>query len=209
MSETDSNDAQPGTVTLLLEQFRAGDRAAFDDLVPLVYEELRALAHLQRRHWQGDHTLDTTALAHEAYIKLAAQAEPEWQSHAHFQAVAARAMRQILIDYAKSKRRLKRGGGQVRVSFDELKMPGSSGPAGDPWSDDAETLSALNASLQRLEELDERQSRVVECRFFGGMTIPDTATALGISPATVKRDWSMARAWLYRDMKQAMEVQGA
>jgi RNA polymerase sigma factor (TIGR02999 family) len=194
------NDSRHSTVTQLLGELRAGRPSAFDELVPLVYDELRELAHAQRHRWRGDETMNTTALIHEAYLKLAAQNEPRWESRAHFRSVAARAMRQILINYAKEKRTQKRGGERERVSLDELRL---ADPGAELSSRQAEALIALDKSLGRLKQLDHRQSRIVECRFFGGMTIPDTATALGVSPATVQRSWAMAKAWLYRDMQQA------
>jgi RNA polymerase sigma factor (TIGR02999 family) len=154
---------------------------------------------VQRRRWHGDDTLNTTALLHEAYLKLADQADPHWESRTHLRRVVAKAMRQILIDYSLAQRTTKRGGERLRVSFDELRATGSSGEFS---SQDAEALIALNESLNRLSKLDDRQSQVVECRFFGGMTIPETAETLGTSPATVERDWAIAKAWLYRDMQQ-------
>ena len=199
------NDSLQTTVSRLLEAVRAGSRSAFDDLVPIVYEELRDLARAHRHGWQGDETLNTTALVHEAYQKLAAQDEPRWESRAHFRSVAARAMRQVLIDYSRARRAAKRGGKLVRVSFDELRVAGSSGELSDRH---ARLLIALDESLGRLIALDSRQGRVVECRFFGGMTIPDTAEALGVSRATVQRDWLMAKSWLYRDMQQALDSEG-
>jgi RNA polymerase sigma factor (TIGR02999 family) len=201
MPEAGSNDSQPSAVSLLLERIRSGSQSAFHELVPLVYEELRGLAHAQRLHWRGDHTLNTGALVHEAYLKLSGTDEPDWESHAHFQSVAARAMRQILIDYSRSKRSVKRGGRLVRVSLEDLKVPG---PAAEESNERVQKLVALNEALERLERLDQRQGRIVECRFFGGMTISDTAAALGVSPATVKRDWAVAKAWLYQDMQQAL-----
>ena len=200
------SDSVQTTVSMLLAEVRAGSRSAFDDLVPIVYEELRDLARAQRRGWQGDETLNTTALVHEAYQKLAAQDEPHWGSRAHFRSVAARAMRQVLIDYSRARCAAKRGGKQVRVSFDELRVAGSSGAVSDRH---AELLIALDKSLEKLSDLDSRQARVVECRFFGSMTIPDTAAALGISRATVQRDWVMAKSWLYRDMQQALDSEGS
>jgi RNA polymerase sigma factor (TIGR02999 family) len=200
MPETDSNDSQPSAVALLLERIRSGSQSAFHELVPLVYEELRGLAHAQRLHWGGDHTLDTSALVHEAYVKLSGTDEPDWESHAHFQSVAARAMRQILIDYSRGKRSVKRGGRLVRVSLEDPEVPG---PDAEESTEQAQKLMALDKALERLERLDPRQGRIVECRFFGRMTISDTAAALGISPATVKRDWAVAKAWLYQDMQQA------
>jgi RNA polymerase sigma factor (TIGR02999 family) len=188
---------QTAVVGRLLDQLRSGDRQAFDQLLPLVYGELHHLAEQQRRRWSGDDTLNTTALVHEAYLRLAGQSTPAWRSRPHFLAVAARAMRHILLDYAKSKQRAKRGGGQHRVSLEEIE---SALKGGDPADAGAEALLALEDALRRLDEHDPRQSRIVECRFFGGMAIQDTADALGISPATVKRGWAMAQAWLYREL---------
>ena len=195
------SDPSHSTVTQLLGQVRAGSTSAFDRLFPLVYSELKERAHAQRRRWQGDETMNTTALIHEAYLKLAAADEPDWQSRAHFLAVSARAMRRILIDYARIKRAEKRGGDRAQVTLDEMNL--DSGP--DLSTERAEALLALDTSLKKLREQDERQSRIVECRFFGGMTIPDTAAVLGISPATVKRGWAMAQGWLYRDMQRALK----
>ena len=197
MSRRGTNSSRQNTTTRLLRRVRDGSRSAFDKLVPIVYEEMRELAHAQRRRWRGDETLNTTALVHEAYLKLAAQDDPRWESRAHFRSVAARAMRQILIDYSRGRLRGKRGGDRIRVPFDELRVASSSGELS---SQEAEQLIALDESLLRLCRLHDRQSRVVECRFFGAMTIADTAEAIGISSATVRRDWAVAKAWLYRDM---------
>ena len=195
-----SADSQ--TVTRLLHAVRAGDPAAFDELFGLVYGELHALAVGQRRRWRGDRTLNTTALVHEAYLRLADHPSPEWRSRSHFLAVASRAMRQVLLDYAKRRRAAKRGGGRARISLHEIEATlGGDGDPGDAWP---EAVIALEASLRRLERHDARQSRIVECRFFAGMTIRETAEALGVSPATVKRGWSMARAWLYRDLEREL-----
>jgi RNA polymerase sigma factor (TIGR02999 family) len=191
------------TVTRLLHELRAGDPSALNDLLPLVYDELHQAAERQRRRWQGDETLNTTALVHEAYLKLVGNPAAGWQGRSHFLAVAAQAMRQILIDYAKGKRTVKRGGGQSPLPLHEIEAVIRGG--GDPSEARDEALVALDDSLRRLESLDPRQSRIVECRFFAGMTIQDTAEALGISPATVKRSWAMAQAWLYRDLKQALD----
>jgi RNA polymerase sigma factor (TIGR02999 family) len=188
---------QTAAVGRHLDALRAGDRQAFDQLLPLVYGELHHLAEQQRRRWSGDDTLNTTALVHEAYLRLAGQSTPAWRSRPHFLAVAARAMRHILLDYAKSKQRAKRGGGQQRVSLQEIE---SALKVGDPADAGAEALLALDDALRRLDKHDPRQSRIVECRFFGGMPIQDTADALGVSPATVKRGWAMAQAWLYREL---------
>jgi RNA polymerase sigma factor (TIGR02999 family) len=184
------------TVTRLLGELEQGNRDAMDELFPLVYDELRRLAHSQRWNWAGDETLGTTALVNEAYLKLVGTARPHPSSHAHFLAVAAKAMRHILSDYARARRREKRGGGARHVSLAALDaLPLDVIPDGQ-----VELVAALDAALTRLAQEDMRLSRVVECRFFGGMSIADTATALGTSPATVKRDWTLARAWLYREL---------
>lgn len=163
-----------------------------------MYGELQVLAHRQRQRWHGDQTLDTAALVHEAYLKLVGPTRIAAESRAHFFALAARSMRHILCNYARDRRTRKRGGGLERVTFDELKMPAGHVGTGDEESD---TLSVLGDALQRLEQVDPRRSRVVECRFFGGMTIEETAAALGVSPRTVKRDWAVAQAWLHREME--------
>ena len=184
------------TVTRLLHRLRAGDRRAFEELLPLVYHELHQLAGRQRRRWEGDETLNTTALVHEAYLRLVDQSAPQWSSHAHFLAVAATAMRQVLLDYAKRKRAAKREGARRQVPLEEVEATLKSGDASDVRD---EAIIALEESLRRLERHDPAQGRIVECRFFGGMTIEDTAEALGISPASVKRRWAMAQVWLYLD----------
>jgi RNA polymerase sigma factor (TIGR02999 family) len=195
--------SQQDEVTRLLDALQHGDRAALDRLVPLVYEELRALAHGQRQRWQGDHTLDTTALIHEAYLKLVDQSRVSWESRAHFLATAAKAMRHILINYARDRRAQKRGGDQPKLSLEELSE-GMEGTA--VLSDDrAELLIALDAALTKLEHVNERQSRIVECRFFGGLTIEETAAALGISTASVSRGWALAQVRLFQDVQRALE----
>jgi RNA polymerase sigma factor (TIGR02999 family) len=196
------HDSAPPSISPLLEELRAGNHAAFDELLPLVYDELHRLAGRQRRRWDGDETLDTTALVHEAYIRLAGQTAPEWQNRAHFLAVAATAMRQILIDYAKRKCAAKRGGHRPHVPLEQVEALLQGAPSADGCD---ELLVALDDALRRLQQSNDRQMRIVECRFFGGMSVEDTAEALAISPATVKRGWSMAQAWLYRDLKQAVE----
>jgi RNA polymerase sigma factor (TIGR02999 family) len=195
--------SQQDDVTRLLDALQHGDRAALDRLVPLVYEELRALAHGQRQRWQGDHTLDTTALVHEAYLKLVDQSRVSWESRAHFLATAAKAMRHILINYARDRRAQKRGGDQPKLSLEELSE-GMEGTA--VLSDDrAELLIALDAALTKLEHVNERQSRIVECRFFGGLTIEETAAALGISTASVSRGWALAQVRLFQDVQRELE----
>jgi RNA polymerase sigma factor (TIGR02999 family) len=162
-----------------------------------VYDELHALAHRQRRRWQGDHTLNTTVLVHEAYLKLVGQKQIDVQERAHFLALASRAMRHILCNHARAAAARKRGGGLERVALDSTRLPDTAGASS---GEHADALVALDDALRRLEQLDPRQSRVVECRFFGGLTIEETAAALGISPRTVKRDWQVAQAWLHREM---------
>lgn len=191
------------TVTRLLHQLGAGNREAFDELLPLVYGELHQIAARHRRHWQGEETLNTTALVHEAYLRLVDQSVPQWQSRPHFLAVASTAMRQILLDYAKRAHAAKRGGGHRRVPFQEIEC--ALRRSGEPSEVRSDALIALDESLRRLEEHDRRQSRIVECRFFGSMTIEETAEALGIAPATVGRGWAMAKAWLYRDLQQTLQ----
>ena len=197
--------ATPTThISGLLHALAGGDRGALDALFPLVYDELSRLAHRQRQQWDGDLTLNTTALVHEAYLKLAGRQRLPSESRAHFLAVAAKAMRHILCNYARDRRRLKRGGGLPHVA---LEPAGDLAPADLHLSgDQTERLAALDEALSRLEQVAPRQSRVVECRFFGGMSVEDTAVALGVSPRSVKRDWSFARAWLRRDMQRSLDA---
>ena len=195
-------DAQAERVTQLLLEMRAGDQDALNRLLPLVYHQLHGLAREQRRRWSGDETLDTTALVHEAYLRLIGHPAPDWESHTHFLSVAARAMRHILIDYAKRQHRAKRGGDLARVPLDAIEaalQPGVEASATGP-----EALVALDEALRLLEQHEPRQGRIVECRFFGGMSIEETAAALSISPATVKRGWAMAQAWLHRELARAL-----
>ena len=180
-----------GEVTRLLVAVKQGDRDALNKLIPLVYEELRRIAHRQLRNEGSDRTLTTTALVHEAYLKLFAGSPLDWQSRAHFFAISARAMRRVLVNYAVSRKAQKRGGGQPKVSLDEAMV------MADERSED---LLALDEALQQLEAIDARHGRVVECLFFGGLSIAETAEVLEVSPATVKRDWNMARAWLNREL---------
>lgn len=186
---------QPGDVTAHLHAWAQGDANALHALVPLVYEELERLAHRQLRRERSDHTLDTSGLVHEAYARLVRLDRIEWTDRAHFLALAAQAMRRVLINYAESRRAQKRGGGQQPVSLDASPVQVAS-----PAATDLEDLLALDAALTRLAELDDRPARVVECRFFGGMTVEETASVLDISSATVKRDWTLARAWLNREL---------
>jgi RNA polymerase sigma factor (TIGR02999 family) len=177
----------PGDITGLLAALRDGDRTALDRLFPLVYQELHARAHHQLARRRPGDTLSTTALVHEAYLKLTDSAHQTYEDRVHFFAVASRAMRQILVDYARRMTAAKRGGG-LAVSLDPDQL-------GDPGR--AEELVALDEALTRLEGLDERLARTVEMRFFGGLSVEEAADALGVSPRTVKRDWRKARAFLY------------
>ena len=187
------------TIARLLEELKSGDRGALDELFALLYKELKDLAGRHRRRWHGNHTLDTTALLHESYVKLVGRSTIDVESRAHFLALAARAMRHILCDYARERGARKRGGGLERLPLDALE-----GRARGPivfTEDQSNTLLALDEALGRLARIDPRQGEVVECRFFGGLTIEETAAALGVSPRTVKRDWAMAQAWLHREMR--------
>ncbi|HZF67982.1 MAG TPA: ECF-type sigma factor [Gemmatirosa sp.] len=194
MHEESAHEAIPD----LVEAAERGDRAALDALLPLIYDELAALARQQRRAWHGDLTLNTTALVHEAYLKVAGQRRMLPSTRAHFLAVAAKAMRHILCNHARDRRRQKRGGGVAPLRL----APGQDVAAQVELSDDqSDTLAALDEALEALQRVAARQARVVECRFFGGMGVEDTAAALDVSPRTVKRDWTFARAWLRREMQ--------
>jgi RNA polymerase sigma factor (TIGR02999 family) len=177
----------------LFARWRAGDEQALKELLPLIYEELRNVARRHLRSQRADHTLQTTALIHEAYLRLAGSTNPGIQDHHHFVALASRMMRQVLVDHARSRLAGKRRGG-LRVTLSEAENV----------TDGSEVdVLGVDAALQRLFEFDEQQARIVELRFFGGLSIPETAQALQISPATVKRDWTMARTWLNRELKAA------
>ena len=184
---------ETGDVTRLLAALGSGDSAAFDQLFPLVYEELRRIAHRQLRGERTGHTLGTTDLVHEAYFALVGINQIGWSGRAHFLAVAARAMRRILINYATARNAQKRGGGAREQTT--LDVDGLPAVMAD------EQILALDDALKRLEVRNDRYGRVVECRFFAGMSIEETAEALRISPATVKRDWLLARAWLQRELR--------
>ncbi len=184
-------DPSPGEVTGLLLAWSAGDREALEKLIPLVYGDLRKRAEGYLRKERTGHTLQPTALVNEAYLKLVDQASVKWQNRAHFFAVASRAMREVLVDYARRHRAGKRGSGETRIALEEgsaVTLPRNL------------DLLALDVALNRLAALDERQSKLVELRVFGGLTIDETAEALQISPATVSREWKHAEAWLHREM---------
>jgi RNA polymerase sigma factor (TIGR02999 family) len=180
-------------VTQLLVRWRDGDRKALDSLIPIVYSELRGMAHRYLQRERSDHTLQSTALVHEAYVRLIGQKLPEWQNRAHFFGVAARLMRQILVEYARGHQAAKRGGNACKVTIEE----------GSLMAQQADLdVVILDEALQDLAKLDEQQSRIVELRFFGGLSIDDTSEVLGISPATVSREWSTARIWLHREISR-------
>ena len=167
------------------------EKEALDKLMPAVYDELRRQAARYLRREQAGHTLQTTALIHEAYMRLVDQRNVQWQNRAQFFGIAAQMMRRILVDHARTKKRVKRGGSDIKVSLADATMPVE--------ERDLDVI-ALDEALTRLAEIDEQQSRVVELRFFSGLTVEETAEVMGISPATVKRDWSMAKAWLHREL---------
>lgn len=180
-------------ISLLLDQYRDGQGEAFGKLMALVYDDLRRLAAWQLQAERSEHTLQPTALVHEAYLKLAGQNPVEWQNKAHFFALAAQVMRHILVDHARTKQRDKRGGGQTNIALDEvLNVSRTSEP----------NLIELDEALSTLAEQDARKSRIVELRYFGGLSIEETAEVLGISSATVRREWTLAKAWLQRELRK-------
>ena len=193
----------PGELTRLLQRWSQGDETAFDRMVPMVYDELRRMAQRHLRHERGGHTLQGTSLVHEVYLRVAEGGPVQWQSRAKFFGWVSTLMRHILIDHARSRQAAKRGGGLKMVSLDALRESGSLAvepPASVHESAEVPELVAIDQALQRLERLDPQQGRVVELRFFCGLSVPETAEALGISPATVKREWMTARAWLLREL---------
>jgi RNA polymerase sigma-70 factor (ECF subfamily) len=182
-----------GAITAVLSAAGREGRDVFDELLPLVYDELRQMAHRQLAGERRQRTLNTTGLVHEAYLKLVDQAQVPLKSRAYFFAAAARAMRQILVDAARRRGRLKRGAGEVPLDLEDCQVA---------VQDFAAELRDVDEALERLEVLFPRQAQVVECRFFGGLSVEETADALGLAPRTVKRDWSLARAWLYRELRR-------
>lgn len=185
---------QPKDITGLLEQIRCGDQQAMEQLVPLVYDELRRLAAEYMRRERTGHTLQPTALVHEAYLRLMEQRNPSWRNRAHFFGAAAGIMRRILVDHARGRAAAKRGAGAVTLSLEEAAE------AGGPSEKRDVDMVALDQALDRLGELDAQQSRIVELRFFGGLSVREAAEVLHLSPATVKREWTVARAWLFREL---------
>jgi RNA polymerase sigma factor (TIGR02999 family) len=194
VAKAGSAQASPETVTKLLADWSQGDRAALDKLTPLVYEELRRLAHRYMEGQRPDHTLQTTALVNEAYLRLADQRKPNFTNRSHFFAVAAKAMRQILVDYAKAQQRQKRGAGASKVELDEAALISP---------EQSSAILDLNDALERLASLDPRAAHVVELRYFGGLKQEEIAEVLKISIVTIRRDWVFAKAWLYAELHSA------
>jgi RNA polymerase sigma factor (TIGR02999 family) len=180
-------------VERLLARAAAGDERAMADLMPLVYDELRRIAGRYMRRERPGQTIQATALVHEAYLRLLKDRAKDWHTRAHFVGIAANAMRQILVERARARHAAKRGGGGERVTIDEGAVAGPSAPV---------DVEALDEALERLAALDARQARIVELRFFGGLTVEEAADVVGISPATLKRDWTVARAWLKRELDE-------
>jgi len=183
----------PEQVTRLLSELGSGNQQVLGQLMPIVYAELRRLASYHLRRERGNHTLQATALVHEAYLRLVAQTGARWENRNQFVSVASRLMRRVLVDYSRSHDAAKRGGGAGKVFLEEAAVAGQGRPA---------EVVALDDALTRLAELDPQQARLVELRFFGGLSIEETAAVLGTSPATVKRHWNVAKAWLAREIQR-------
>jgi RNA polymerase sigma factor (TIGR02999 family) len=184
-------ETSPGEVTQLLFELKAGNRSAEERLIPLVYKELRRIASARLRNEARHHSLQPTALVHEAYIRLTRLQQIDWQSKSHFLAVSATVMRRILVDHARAHQALKRGDGEVTISLNDAMFPA---PEREP------EILALDEALEKLAKLDERQSKIVELRFFAGMTEEETGEVLGVTSRTVKRDWRLAKAWLFAEL---------
>lgn len=197
---------EPGEVTRLLKRWTEGDASAIDALWPLVYEDLRRLARRQLANERGDHTLQRTALVNEAFIRLSGQSSIEWLNREQFLSLAAKIMRHVLVDYARQRGAQRRGGGAARLSIHdtqaalEVDQVQAQAQAQGVFADDGVDVVAIDSALQRLEKVDAPQSRIVELRYFGGLTLEETASVVGISLASVKREWVMARAWLKREL---------
>lgn len=184
-------------LTVLINKMKSGDQEVADQLMPLLYDELYDIARKRRIKWQGGHTLNTTALVHEAFIKLQNSSEVSWNNRYHFLSVASRAMRCILVDHARKHKAAKRGGqSKSDLEFDDQLLCSA---------EKADEILALEEALKRLEEIDERCSKIVEYRFFGGLNIEETAGVLGVSSATVKRGWQFAKTWLFQEIKQQLD----
>jgi RNA polymerase sigma factor (TIGR02999 family) len=202
-----SNKSPSGDVTQLLLQWRAGDEAALESLFPLVYDELRALARRHLRHERGSHTLQRTALVHEAYLRMVDQNKVDWASRSQFFAIASQMMRRVLVDHARKRSAAKRGGDAQRLDIEAVLRTEDGDTSDDrgrekamPPQETEVDFEAVHDALERLEVLDPDQGRLVELRFFGGLSIKEAAEVMGISPATAKREWAIARAWLARDL---------
>ena len=193
----DEPSVSPHRVTQLLQEWSKGDDSALAELTPLVYQELRRLAHHYMEGERPDHTLQTTALVNEAYLRLTDQTHPNWQSRAHFFAVAARAMRQILVSYARSNRAQKRGGGANRTELDEAAILSP---------EQSNEIVDVHEALEKLGRLDERKARVVELKYFGGLNHDEIAEVMKISTITVRRDWVFAKAWLHNELHSVDEI---
>ena len=195
---------EPGDISQQLRAAAQGDARAAEQLLPLVYDELRALARARMRHERGDHTLQATALVHEAYLRLVHDAGVGWDSRGHFFAAAAEAMRRILIEHARARGRVKRGGDEQGRSAKKVTLT-LGGVADLASQDDPDLVLALEEAIQRLDAHDSRMARVVRLRFYAGLSVEETAAALGVAPRTVKRDWTFARAWLYEALRASDE----
>jgi RNA polymerase sigma factor (TIGR02999 family) len=193
---TKSAKQNPGELTQLLIAWSQGDARALEQLTPLVYAELRKLAHRYMTRERAGHTLQTTALVHEAFLRLLGNPQESWRNRAHFYAIAAQMMRRILVDYARANLRVKRGGETTRVALEDVDSLGAE-PALDL------DVIALDEALEKLAEIDPRRSRVVELRFFGGLSVEETAYVLQVAPDTIVRDWRVAKAWLFRYLNHA------
>jgi RNA polymerase sigma factor (TIGR02999 family) len=191
------------TVTRLLQNYQEGDKGAVNELFELLYRDLYKIACGHRGQWQQNDTLNSTALLHETYLKLAEKSHISWESRDHFMATASRVMRHILINYARESKRIKRGGEWQRVTLAQLEFFDADKESLSVTR--METLVLLDKALTKLDKINPRQSRIVECRVFGGLTIKETATALEISPITVTRGWKTARLWLCREIESGME----
>ncbi len=183
----------PEEVTQLLVAWESGDQAALNQLMPLVYDELHQIAHRYLRRERADHTLQTTALVNEAYLKLVGEKHPNWQSRAHFFAAAANVMRHILVDYARTRNRARRGGGAQQVPLDDALIVST---------ERATELLVLDDALKSLEKFDVRKSRIAELRYFGGLSVEETAEVLHVSPTTILREWRLTKAWLHHEMSK-------
>ncbi len=192
-------DEPPPEITQLLADWSAEETGAAANLVPAIYAELRRLARQYLQRERGDHTLQPTALVHEAYLRLAGGKRMQWKNRAHFFAVASQLMRRVLIDHARAHVAAKRGGRATKIELDEADFPPAERPA---------NLLALDEALTELAAIDSRKARVVELRFFGGLTVEETAQAMDLNPATVRRDWTFAKAWLHRSLRDGTSGPG-